>query len=480
MSPPPSGSTEQRFLTSSLAAYGSQIGRVAIRLAADIALARLILPRDHGVFDLAWSAVLIAGVLRDAGISYQLVRDEREPYGTALAWSLISGALVTATLIAASPLFGGLDPALPAVLAVLAPWVLLDGLAMVPRVYFERRLQVNRLVVPEVLRGLVFAALAIALGALGAGVWSFVAGELAGITVVALLLWWRVRGRFSLSPQWRLLGSLLAHSRYLFLIALAAFTLPHVERYILGPFVATALLAQYNKARLWGLRLQTIVVPAVQRVLYPALVAYRGDEERTFSVYRIGTVSILALEVLAAYFLFLNAETVLVTLLLGPGWEPAVPLVRILCFLPLVDPFSRLGGELLKVRTEDRLWLVIVVLNAASLLGFGLVLVPRYGATGMAVTNFLLLGNLVMTWRVWRICGRRFRILAADLGFLYLAPLPLFAAVAWLFPDEGWGRFAASAAAGLAASGVLGLRFQRPFRTFFEQREELSRGELPE
>lgn len=470
----PSGgpSTERRFLTSSVAAYGSQIGRVAIRLGADIALARLVLPTAHGVFDLAWSAVLIAGVVRDAGVSYQLVRDEREPYGTALAWSLISGALVTAALIAVSPLFGALDPALPLVLAALAPWVLLDGLAMVPRVYFERQLRVGRLVVPELLRGLVFAAVAVTLGALDVGVWSFVAGELAGIALVAAMLWHRVRGRFSLAPRWDVLASLLARSRYLFLIALSAFTLPHVERYVLGPFVATAVLAQYNKARLWGLRLQTIVVPAVQRVLYPALVAYRGDEERTFSVYRIGTVTILALEVLAAYFLFLNAETVLVTILLGPAWEPAVPLVRILCFLPLVDPFSRLGGELLKVRTEDRLWLVIVLLNSASLLGFGVPLAHGYGATGMAVTNFLLLGNVVMTWRVWRICGRRFWRLATDLAVLYLTPLPFFAATLWLFPDEGWGRLTASAVAGLAAVGILALRFRRPFQDFFLDRRE--------
>jgi O-antigen/teichoic acid export membrane protein len=473
--PPSSGpssgpSTEHRFLTSSLAAYGSQFGRVAIRLAADIALARLILPTAHGVFDLAWSAVLIAGVVRDAGVSYQLVRDEREPYGTALVWSLISGVLVTAALIAASPLFGPLNPALPLVLAGLAPWLLLDGVAAVPRVYFERHLRVGRLVVPELLRGLTFAVVAVTLGTLGVGVWSFVAGELAGVTVVAAMLWLRVRGRFSLAPRWDLLGSLLARSRYLFLIALSAFTLPHVERYVLGPFVATATLAQYNKARLWGLRLQTIVVPAVQRVLYPALVAYQGDEERSFGVYRIGTVTILGLEVLAAYFLFLNAETVLVTVLLGPAWKPAVPLVRILCFLPLVDPFSRLGGELLKVRTEDRLWLVIVLLNSASLLGFGLPLAHGYGATGMAVTNFLLLGNLLMTWRVWRICGPRFWRLAADLAVLYLVPLPFFATTRWLFPEEGWGRFSASVIAGSLAVLILALRFRRPFLDFFRHR----------
>lgn len=477
-SAPAEVSTERRFLASSAAAYASQLGRVAIRLAADIALARLILPGDHGVFDYAWSAVLIASVVRDAGVSYQLVRDERQPWGTALAWSLISGLAMVALLMGVAPLFGTLDPDLPAVLMLLAPWVLLDAVAGVPRVWFERHLRVGRLVVPELGRGITFALVAVAMGAAGFGVWSFVAGELLGALLVVAMLWHRAWGRFSLRPEWPVLVSLLARSRYLFAIALCAFALPHVERYVLGPFVATALLAQYNKARLWGLRLQTIVVPAVQRVLYPALVAYRQDPARSFTAYRLGTVSIVGLEVMAAYFLFLNAETVLVDILLGPEWRPAVPLVRILCFLPLVDPFSRLGGELLKVRNEDRLWLVIVLLNAVSLIGLGILLVSRHGATGMAVTNFLLVGNLVMTWRVASILGRRFWRLVRDLLWLYLSPLLPFAAVLWAFPAEGWGRFAASAGAGLVGVGLAAVRFAGPFRDFFQG--GLPRGEEAE
>ncbi|HEX2164370.1 MAG TPA: oligosaccharide flippase family protein [Thermoanaerobaculia bacterium] len=470
MSPPAApaaGSTESRFLSSSLAAYGSQGARLLLRLVADVALARLVLDQLHGLFELALSAVVIAGVVRDLGLPYQLVRDEREPYGTVLAWTGGAGLLVSLLLVASSPLFAVLDPGLPPVVAALAAYVLLDGLAAVPRVFFERRLEIGRLVVPEIARGVVFAAVAIGLALAGAGVWAFVAGELAGMTLLATLLWRRAWGRMPLRFDRRLLPDLLRKSRLLFLVALCAFALPYFERYVLGPFVSTAMVAQYGKARLWGLRVQTIVVPAVQRVLYPALVEVRADERRFFEVYRIGTVSILALEALAAWFLFFNAETVLVHVLLGEQWRPAVPLFRILCFLPLVDPFSRLGGELLKVRHEDRAWLAIVVLNFVSLIGFGLLLTSRHGAIGLVFAEFLLAGNLVMAWRVWRILGAGFLRLAGDLAYVYFVPLAPFALVVALFPDEGWGRLAASCGAAAAAAGLLALRFYRPFRRFF-------------
>ena len=459
-------STEARFLSSTIAAYGSQLGRVVIRLVTDLTLARLVLAEDHGLFDYALAAVWIASIVRDLGLPYQLVRDERGPFGTVLVWQAVAGSVLAGALAAGSPLFAALDPELPPVVAALAPWLLLHGLAVAPQVWFERRLEVGRLVLPEILRGLTLAVVSIGLALAGFGVWSFVAGELVSQALLTAMLWWRAWGRMPLAFDRKLLPDLLARSRYLFAIAFFATTLPYLERYVVGPFVSTVMVAQYGKARLWGLRVQTVLVPAIQRVLYPALVEYRDDPGRSSAAYRIGTLTILAFEAVAAYFLFFNAETVLVGIL-GPQWEPAVPLLRVLCFLPFVDPFNRLGGELLKVRNEDRAWLLIVALNFASLVGFGTWLASRHGAIGLAVADFLLLGNALMAWRIWRILGPDFRRLAGDLLLVYAAPLVPFLLVAALLPEEGWLRFGASLVAAAAAVGLLALRFQRPFRRFF-------------
>lgn len=459
--------TESRFLRSAVAAYGSQLGRTVLRLAADLTLARLVLDVDHGLFDLAFAAVMIASVVRDLGLPYHLVRDERRPFGTVAAWSVGAGLLAAALLAAASPLFAPLDPRLPLVVAALAPFLFLDALAVAPRVWFESRLEVGRLVAPELARGAVLAAVAIALAAGGLGVWAFVAGELAGVAVYAAFLWWRARGRMPTRVELPLLADLLAKSRYLFAVALCAFALPFIERFVVAPFITTAMVAQFNKARYLGQKVQVLLVPAVQRVLYPALVELRAHPERAFGAFRVGTLAILAFEAIVAWFIFFNAGTV-VALLFGAQWGPAVPLLRVLAFLPLVNPMSRLGGELLKTRGEDRLWLAIVALDLASLVGFGILLASRHGAMGMAAAEFLLVGNLLMTWRVAAILGRRFWRLAADLAFVYLVPLvPLLPVVLLLAPEEGWRRAAGSAAAAAVAAGLVAWRFQRPFRAWF-------------
>ncbi|HYU35853.1 MAG TPA: oligosaccharide flippase family protein [Thermoanaerobaculia bacterium] len=464
-------STERRFLHSTVAAYGSQLARVLIRIAGDLLLARLILPTRYGLFDLAYGIVLIAGIFRDLGLPYQLVRDERRPYGTVFLWTSGAGLALTLGLALGAPLFAGLDPGLPEVLRIYSLFVLLDGLSVVPKVFFERELEVGRLVVPEVLRGLTMAAVSITLAVLHFGVWSLVAGQLAGAALFAAMLWARARGHMPLDFQPRLIPDLISRSMTLFFIALMALPVPYVSRFVIGGMLpgrqGTFQVGQYGKARDWGFRLQELIQPAVARVLYPALVAYRGERDRFVGAYRIGTLSILALETLAAYFLFFNTEIVLLRILIGPQWAPAVPLLKILCFVPLTDPFSRLGGEVLKTEGEDRAWLAAVVLNFVSLVGFGIVLTRLLGVAGMAWASYLLLGNWVLAWRVWRVCGAEFWKLARDLLFVYLLPLPLFLGVAWLFPAESWPRLGASVVAGALVAGVYFWRFHKPFREFF-------------
>jgi O-antigen/teichoic acid export membrane protein len=470
-------SSERRFLRSTLAAYGSQLGRVLIRAAGDLALARILVPEAFGLYELAFAFAVIAGIVRDLGLPYELVRHPRRPYGAVLAWEAGAGLALAACLALAAPATAGLHPRLPAVLAVYAWWVLLDGLAVVPRVYFECELEVGRLVAPEIARGAAVAAVSIALAVAGAGVWALVAAQLAGAALFAVLVWGRAWGRIPLrlsGGALRELPGMIRRSGFLFLIALAALPVPQVGKLIVGSSLGVKAGAfwtgQYNKAREWGFRLQELVLPAVARVLYPALIDYRkhGDRRRFLGAYRLGTVSLLGLQTLGGYFLAFNAEVVLVRILIGPQWTWAVPLVRVLCFAPLVDPFSPLGGELLKTEGQDRAWFGVVALNIASLALFGIVLTHRLGAIGMAWANYLLLGSLLMGWRVYRICGgAEFGRLCRDLLYLYLVPLPLFALVAWWLPPASWSRFGASIPAAAAAFALYLARFRGPFRAFF-------------
>ena len=121
----------------------------------------------------------------------------------------------------------------------------------------------------------------------------------------------------------------------------------------------------------------------------------------------------------------------------------------------------------MKAYRQDRVWLVVVVLNIVSLVGFGWILAHRFGPNGMAWAYYLMLGHVVMTWRVYQICGPAFWQLARDLLFTYLLPLPFFAIVATLLPAASWLRFGGSLVAVGIVAAIMAKRFSGPFREFF-------------
>lgn len=461
------GSTEQRVLRSTMASYAIQLARLGINFGAKLALARLILPEGHGVYELALRVVTVAAAVRDLGLPYHLVRDPRRPYGTVLAFTTALGALITLLVIGMAPVFGRFDPEVPAVLRVFAVWVLLDGLAVVPKAFFERELTIGNLVGPEIWRGFVIAVVAVGLAWLGWGYWSFIAGDLAGAALLAGYSWHKAWGKIPLKVEPDLVPDLIRRSFLLFLIWMTVQLVTYIDVYIIGWFRGADTVGLYARAYGIAFLVATIVYP---RAFFPTLVEYLRDRLRFVEFFRLSTVQLLGCQVVGSYFLFFNAEKTIL-ILFGEDWLAAAPILRVLSFIPFSYQFSMLGGEMLKAEHRDRPWLWIELLNLVSLVGCGIFLTRRFGATGMAAANYLLAGNLVMAWEIARVFGPRFRELLADLAQLYLVPLPFFALAAWLAPAGSWPRFAASLAAAALAAGVLTVRYWKPFQTFFSRRK---------
>ncbi len=456
-------STEQRILRSTVAGYAIQLARLLVGFFAKLALARLILPEGHGLYEEALRIVTLASAVRDLGLPFHLVRDSRRPYGTVLVSTLVLGALISILLFVAAPVFGFLTPDLPAVLQVFAVWVFLDGLAVVPKAFFERELTIGQLIGPEVWRGVIIAVVSVGLAWAGWKVWAFVIADLAGALLLAILSWSRAWGKIPLKPDLHLLPDLIRRSSWLFWIWISLQLVTYLDIYIIQIYGQTETVGLYIRAYMIAFLVATIVYP---RALFPTLVEYLDDRPRFLEVFRLGTIQLLGCQVVASYFLFFNAEMV-VRILLGPGWEGAAPLLKVISFIPFFDQFTILGGEMLKARHRDRTWLVIMLLNLASLVGFGILLTRRWGAAGMGAANYLLVGNLLMAWEVAKELGPRFRQLAADLAVLYLVPLPFYAAAAWLFEAGSWARFGMSLVAAVLAAATLAFKYREPFQVFF-------------
>jgi O-antigen/teichoic acid export membrane protein len=462
-------STERRFYRSTVAATLSQLWRVVVTLGTRIVLRRLVDPADWGVWDWALAVFLVLGALRDLGLLYHVVRVRPRPYGNLLAVeALWGGALALITILGAPILalaFHDPHPAVVPVLRWLALFLFLEGMASVPRTYFECELEIGRVVVPELVRNVLFAGLSLGLAWAGWGVWSLVAAYTTGTGVYAAMLWWRARGRMPLTWLPGQTLALLRRSLPLAFIWLLIILIHNVDPLILGARFVAGVVGNYKFAYEAAFMAVTVLQPAVARALYPALAALAEKPHKLFEAYRLGTLLLSAIEVPAAMFFVLNAELA-VRILGGGSWETAPTFLGILALAPLIDPFTRLGGELLKVHDDDRWWILSSLLTLTSFAVVGWLATAILGPAGMAWTNFLPLGMGVMAWALHRIDPRGFRRLVRDLAWIYCPAVVPFGLAALLAGDRPWLRFALSAIAGGISLGLSYRRFGHSFVAF--------------
>ena len=469
-----SAETTSRLFRSSGAATFSQVWRSGVTLLVWLVLRRLVPPADWGLYEWALAVFMILGAFRDVGFVYHIVRLEKRPYGNLLAVEAGWGSLLTLmTLIGAPALAWFLKEPHPQdlpVIRALGLFLLFDGLASVPRVYFDAELKVGRTVLPEILRNLLFAALSVGLALAGTGVWSLVIAQVAATGYYAAHLWLRAWGEIPLVwEKGKTLGLVKASLPLASIWFLAVFV-QHVDWIVLGRHVGNAVIGHYGFAYKFAFLVSSIIVPAMTRTVYPAFVAFKKEPAKLLEVYRLGTIFVLACEVPAAAFLFVNPQVL--QLVGGSRWDDSVlVLLMVLCFAPLIDPFSRLGGELLKAHHKDKTWNVAAATTLASFAGFGWLFTARFGAAGMAWANFIQLGGLVMGWTIYRMAPPVFLRLLRDLIFVYLVPIVPFAAARWLGGESFWLRSGLSVVAAALSVAVYYWRFGQAFVEFFRGRK---------
>lgn len=160
----------------------------ALTLLTTVVLARLLVPADFGLVALAFLSINAIGLFRDLGLGGALVLrqdlDERAK-GTVLTLMLAMGVMLALAVVLLAPLAADLfrAPKLTGVLRALAPILALGGFNWFYEAVMQRELEFRKRFITLTAMSVAYAAVAVTLAALGAGVWSMVVGFLAGFAV---------------------------------------------------------------------------------------------------------------------------------------------------------------------------------------------------------------------------------------------------------------------------------------------------------
>jgi lipopolysaccharide exporter len=364
-------------------------GRNAVSLLTMLALVRLLEPKAFGLVALAWTLLIVCDQLQDGGTAAALIyrRDDvARAAATAAVFSSISSLALCGIAVAVAPLMASLfnAPELTNVLRLLALLLVIKAIGTAPMAILERNIDFRRRSKCEVTGAVAQAAVALSLAASGAGVWSLVAGQLAGAAVQSLLAWvvvpWRPDPR---RASFRLAREMIKYGRYVSGTNLVNLANNTVDNLVVGRLLGAGTLGFYAVSFRLADFPNTVIGHVVGRVMFPiySLLQHEVDRFRRVYVQNLQRIAVFALP--ASVGVLVTAEPI-VRGLMGDRWEPAITPLRILAAYGVVKSFSAPAGEVFNGVGKPHLGLLSGVLQLAIAIPALVLLVPRYGLAGAA------------------------------------------------------------------------------------------------
>jgi PST family polysaccharide transporter len=412
-----------RSVRGGVAALGAQVLKLLLQLVATVVLARLLTPRDYGLFAMA---AVVTGFLRlfhDMGLSVATVQRETITHRevTALFWVNAAfglGIAILALALAPAVAWFFHEPRLAPVVAALAVAFLLGGVSVQHQALLRRQMRFGRIAAVETGAMLLGTAAGIAAAAAGLRYWSLVVMQLATSAATLALSWMLCPWLPGRPRRGAGVKGLLGFGAHLMGFSAVNYLGRSVDAALLGwRWGATPVGLFGNAQRLMQLPLTQLNAPVAQ-VALPALSRIAHDPARYRAAY-LRLVDKLLLLAMPGVACLIAMSDWFVAVLLGPQWAESGRLFAILGLAALVEPLCGTTGWLLISQGRSREMLLAGACDAA--LRFGLVaLALPWGATGVAVAVVLRLAASAPL--AFLVAGRRGPVAASDIARTLVAP----------------------------------------------------------
>ena len=324
----------------------------ALNLVTVSILAHLLTPGLFGVVALATLAIDYISILNDLGLGAALVQRREnidEASNIAFTFNLLIGIFLTILIVLLSPYVAIFfhAPTLTPILRWLGLGFTVNALGSVHKARLQRDLRFGKKLIPELGNTIIKGGLSIGLAFMGYGAWSLVYGQLAGMSISAMLLWIVVPWRPRLMIRSPISGQLF---KYGFSVMMdRAFTVfaDSFDYLLIGRFFNTAALGIYTLAyRLPDLLiLNTLSVLAA--VFFPAFSSIQNQQDVLRKSFLSTTRYVQLLVTPLCLGIFVAADPI-IRLIFGEQWLQSIPIMQVLSLYTLALSVGFHVGDIYK------------------------------------------------------------------------------------------------------------------------------------
>ena len=369
---------------------------VVLQLLSAIVLARVLTPKEIGVYAVAAVIIAMAGQLRDFGLAEYLIQERELDDGKIRAAFMVnlgtswSMAVVIAGAAHWIGRFYG-EPGITQVLQLQAVNFVIVPFGAVTMAYFRRELNFRPIFIANQVANVTTFVVGVSCALAGMSYLSMAWASIAGLAVTVLVALYFRPPELPRWPSFKGIGHVLHFSKHAMSIYFIGQIGKGAPEAVIGRVLDVTATAFYSRAN----GLMEIFNRVVLRTAINICLPYFSRESRsgngTAKAY-LGATALLT----GAGWPFLALLGILaysaIRLLYGDQWAPAVPLAAILCLVGIFDLPYWLTGEVMiavgRVDQSSRLQLAVQLLRISGLVigvAFGL----EGACWGLMVSTFI-------------------------------------------------------------------------------------------
>lgn len=374
-----------------------------IAFSATFLLTIFLSPAVFGVFFVVSACISFLSYFSDIGLAAALIqkKDALTDADLTTTFTIQQGLvlMLCVLMFLLSPLIGGfykLDESGIWLLRSLIISFFLSSLKTIPSVLLERKLDFNKLVIPQIVETIGFYAVSVILAWKGFGISSFsyavLVRAMAGLLVLYAMAPWRISLGFSLPVAKRLLRFGIPFQ----LNSILALAKDDLMTIFLGRILSFTEVGYIGWAKKWAEVPLRLIMDSVIRVTFPTFSRLQHDkaflgkaiEKTLFGL----SVTIVPISVWLLFFI----EPAVALIPKYMKWYPALLPFYLFVFTSLVASFSTPLTNALNAVGKIKITLFLMIFWTIATWILTLIFIPIFGFSGVAVAQAVLALSIIV------------------------------------------------------------------------------------